>query len=200
MVIVGLTGQTGAGKSTVAAALAEHGYYHVDADKIAKALMDVGSPLLEDLADEFGKEVINSDGSLNRRLLATRAFSTRENTAKLNAITHPAITKKMWEEIKRAKKEECPAAIIDAAVLFESGFAENCDIIAVVTAPEEIRQRRIMVRDGLSVQEAQRRMSAQQNESAYTDKADIVIKTETDMEQNKGINKLIGMIESKIIG
>ncbi len=198
MVIVGLTGQTGAGKSTVAAALAEYGYYHVDADKIAKALMGVGSPLLADLADEFGKDLINSDGSLNRRLLAARAFSSHKNTAKLNAITHPAITKKMWESIELAEKGKSRAAIIDAAVLFESGFADNCDIIAVVTAPEELRQKRIMVRDGLSFQEAQRRMAAQQNESAYTDRADIIIKTESNKAQDRGIKKLIGMIEDKI--
>ncbi|MEI6579608.1 MAG: dephospho-CoA kinase, partial [Eubacteriales bacterium] len=165
--IVGLTGQTGAGKSTVAAKLAEKGFLVIDGDVVAREIMQAGSPVLKTLANEFGADIIKEDDSLNRRLLASRAFASRDGTARLNGITHPAITENIKQKIAEAKKRGESVIVIDAAVLLESGAAKLCDIIAVVTAPEEIRLNRIMERDDLSKAEAMKRINAQHGEDYY---------------------------------
>ncbi|HZK39707.1 MAG TPA: dephospho-CoA kinase, partial [Clostridia bacterium] len=152
--VIGLTGQTGAGKSTLARRLAEEGFPIIDADIAAREIVAVGSPLLNELAEVFGRDIIGSNGSLDRRLLASRAFASKANTKKINRITHPAITTSIKNKIEAAQKNGARAVVIDAAVLLESGLAEECDIIAVVTAPFDIRLERIMQRDGLSEDEA----------------------------------------------
>ncbi|NLP48980.1 MAG: dephospho-CoA kinase [Clostridiales bacterium] len=198
MLLVGLTGQTGAGKSTVAAALEEKGYCLIDADLLARQVVEPGSETLKALAQEFGCDIIDSKGFLKRRLLAQRAFSKPEKTSRLNAITHPAITKKIRENIKKASKKGCSAAILDAALLFESGFAQECDLIALVRAPEEIRLQRIILRDGLTRQEALMRIKAQSQQATYAAGADFVIETATEASQKKGIKELEILIEETL--
>ena len=99
MTVYGLTGKTGAGKSTVAAFLKEKGFYIIDGDVIARHITDKGKPALKLLSEHFGADIINADGTLNRKLLASRAFSSPENTAVLNSITHPLITEEFEKEI-----------------------------------------------------------------------------------------------------
>ncbi len=176
MTVVGLTGPTGAGKSTVSSLLASQGYYVADGDMVAREITAADSPVLSVLAGSFGSDIINSDGSLNRRLLAERAFASPEATAKLNGITHPAITKKIFSGISEAAKKGYAVAVIDAAALFESGIAGRCDLVAAVTAPEQIRLARITERDSISEAQVLRRMNAQKSEEYYEQKADIIIR------------------------
>ena len=94
-IIVGLTGQTGAGKSTVGQMLSNIGFFSIDCDKLSRLVTSKGSPVLSELALEFGEDIIKNDGELDRKLLAKRAFATKEDTERLNNVTHPAI-KKWW--------------------------------------------------------------------------------------------------------
>lgn len=174
--VIGLTGQTGAGKSTVAALLREHGLTVIDADQIARAVMQPGSEVLAGLASAFGADILFSDGSLNRPLLAQRAFSAPEQTARLNAITHPAIIQNMRAETARAFREGVKAVVLDAPQLFESGENQICDFIIAVTAPEPLRIERIMKRDQISEESARLRANAQKSETYYKEHADILVR------------------------
>lgn len=177
MTVYGLTGKTGAGKSTVAAFLKEKGFYIIDGDVIARHITDKGKPALGLLADYFGADIINSDGTLNRRLLASRAFSSGENTDMLNSITHPLILKEFEAELERAEKEGYEKAVIDAAALLESECKKLCSEIIVVWAPEEMRLERILSRDGITEKEAKTRMKAQKSDEYYFSFADIIVKS-----------------------
>lgn len=176
MTVYGLTGKTGAGKSTVAAFLKKKGFYIIDGDIIARHITDKGKPALRLLADYFGEDIINDDGTLNRRLLASRAFACPENTAMLNSITHPLITEEFRGEIEKAEKEGYEKALIDAAALLESECKNLCSKIIVVYAPEEMRLKRILDRDGITENEARTRMTAQKSDEYYFSQADIIVK------------------------
>ena len=156
MYIIGLTGPTGSGKSTFAAMLRARGFCVADGDTAARAVVQPGSPLLTRLAEA-----------------AKRAFSTPENVRTLNALMHPAIEQVLFDEI--ARQADCPAAVIDAAALIESGIADRCDLVAVTLAPREVRFARIMQRDGLTAEQAETRMRAQPDDTFYTDRADVVL-------------------------
>ena len=174
-VVIGLTGQTGTGKSTVAGFMQEFSCAVINADEIARKATSPGSECLKRLAEHFGCDIINSDGSCNRKLLAKRAFSSRENTDILNSVTHPWILERTKEIISGYKTEGYDIIIFDAPQLFESGGEKLCDYVITVTAPPEIRLQRIMQRDMISEDAAKLRMNAQYGEEYYTSRADFII-------------------------
>ena len=176
MKVYGLTGKTGAGKSTVAEKLEKMGFCVIDGDKIARSITEKGKPAISMLANEFGCDIIEDDGSLNRKLLASRAFKDRESTAKLNAITHPKIKAEFEKELRKAEAEGFSFAVIDAAALLESSCKDLCEKIIVVTAPEEIRLSRVLLRDGITKEQALIRINAQFPDEYYNEKADILIR------------------------
>ena len=176
MKVYGLTGKTGAGKSTVAEKLEKMGFCVIDGDKIARSITEKGKPAISILANEFGCDIIEDDGSLNRKLLASRAFKDRESTAKLNAITHPIIKAEFEKELRKAEEEGFSFAVIDAAALLESSCKDLCEKIIVVTAPEKIRLSRVLLRDGITKEQALIRINAQFPDEYYNEKADILIR------------------------
>ena len=176
MKIFGLTGKTGAGKSTVASKLEAMGFYVIDGDLIARNITRKGKPALKELAKEFGCDIITEDGSLDRKKLASRAFKDKESTAKLNSITHPIIKAEFETEIEKAEEKGFSYAVIDAAALLESNCKDLCEKIIVVTAPEDIRLSRILQRDGITKEQALTRMNAQFPDEYYNEKADILIR------------------------
>lgn len=196
--IIGLTGQTGAGKSTLGKILAEQGIPIIDGDVAAREITVPGSPVLKELAVVFGQDIIDVDGSLNRRLLASRAFDSKGKTLQLNAITHPAITMNIEKKIKQVQKSGAQAVLIDAAVLLESGLAKWCDIIAVVTAPIDVRLERIMRRDALSKAEALKRIKAQPADKYYFEKADIILQAHPPSIVKQETEKLMRLIKDKM--
>lgn len=175
MLIIGLTGQTGAGKSTVSEILKKYGCYHIDADKIAHEVLDSDEDVKHNLAEKFGKDVIGEDGRINRAVLAKYAFADRESTLCLNAITHPAVNKKIQSIILKQSEYGAKAVIIDAIALFESGEAKLCDFTVAVTAPREIRLERIIARDHISFSRAEERINAQKDETFFSVNADYII-------------------------
>ena len=175
MKIIGLTGLTGAGKSTVAQKLMAYGCYHIDADKVAREVINNNENVKNKLKEHFGDDVINEDGTTNRPVLASRAFSSEENTNALNKITHPTVTEEIQSIIKDMEQVGYRGVIIDAIALFESGEDALCDFTVAVVAPKEIRLERIMKRDNITEEKALERINAQKDESFFTSKADFVL-------------------------
>lgn len=175
MLIIGLTGQTGAGKSTVSKILEKYGCYHIDADRVAHDILENDKEVQEKLKERFGEDIIDKDGKIDRKILAARAFADNESTLALNAITHPAVNNKIQNIIMVQKEYGTKAVIIDAIALFESGEAKLCDYTVAVTAPRDVRLERIIARDKISVSRANERINAQKDESFFTLNADYII-------------------------
>lgn len=177
--LIGLTGPTGSGKSLISNIFKEHGCAVVDADSVAhKALAE--AECISQLTETFGKDILRPDGNINRKELAACAFSSEENTQKLNNITHPIILKLATEEFHRLSKEGYKNIIFDAPTLFESGSHKLCRDIVAVIAPTELRKKRIMLRDNLTDEQATARINAQKADSFYTDRADYTILNDGD--------------------
>lgn len=172
LIKLGLTGPTGAGKSTVARLLEQNGIPLVDADAIARTVTEKGSPVLSALADTFGKDILFPDGSLDRRALAAVAFSSKENTEKLNAVTHPAILARIRRALADATGD---AVVLDAPLLFETGLDALCDHTVAIVADEAVRLARITARDGISEEAAKKRMAVQPDTAFYAAHADILL-------------------------
>ncbi len=198
-IVVGLTGQTGAGKSTVAGYLEELGCGVINADAVAREAVKSGSECLKKLAGAFGEDVINEDGSCNRRLLAKRAFSSRENTELLNSLTHPWIISRTKEYIEGLCHKGYDMIIFDAPQLFESGGDSICDFIVSVTAPENVRKQRIIDRDGISAEAAVERINAQHPEEYYVGRSDYLLDGSESVEKvRRSAEKIFEDIRNKV--
>lgn len=180
-IVIGLTGPTGAGKSSVAKELAVLGCAVVDCDRIARQVTDSCVPCLQSLAEEFGLDILQ-EGVLDRKLLAARAFASPEKTRKLNELTHPWILGETKAQIQAALDAGKPFVVVDAPLLFEAGVDALCDEIMAVTVPFEKRLQRIMKRDHISEELARARMAAQHPESWYEERAGKVISGRLDDE------------------
>jgi dephospho-CoA kinase len=171
-IVLGVTGNIATGKSTVVNVLRELGAQHIDADLVYRDLVAPGQPLLQDLADHFGKGIIARDGSLDRKALGAIVFSDPKKLQELDAITHPAVIE---ESDRRAEEIRSGVIVMDAVKLIESGHADVCDEVWLVTAPEEMQVRRIMKRNDVDADEARRRVAAQPPVEPKLDRADVVI-------------------------
>lgn len=172
---IGLTGGIGSGKSTVAKLLAEHGYVVVDADKIAREIMEPGSPVLDDVAAAFGDDLINEDGSLDRGELARKAFVDKQSTEKLNSITHPAIRSESERRFAAAEAAGEPAVVYDMPLLVELGMQRDMDLTVVVDVDAEERVRRLTDSRGLDEADARARIAQQIDADTRNAAADVII-------------------------
>ena len=176
MICYGLTGKTGAGKSTAAAWLRDKGFYIIDGDLLAREIMLPGSPVLRQIAAAFGEDVFLPDGSLDRKGLVQRLQNTENGVSTLNALTHPAIDTLVLREMDKAQAAGYTHCVFDAAALLESPTKARCSKIIVVTAPPEIRRQRILSRDGLTEAQADARMQMQKEDDWYLSQADVIIR------------------------
>lgn len=179
--LIGLTGPTGAGKSTVAAMFEQRGLPVIDADAVTRSVQTVGSPCLTALAESFGADVVRQDGELDRKLLASRAFADPESTAKLTAVTHPFILAEMNRRIDTAKTSGAKAVVVDAPLLFEANLDRICDLTVAVVSDAAVRKARICARDGLDETAALQRMAAQPDVAFYRDRADVTLVNDGDL-------------------
>ena len=173
--IVGLTGQTGSGKSEVAKILTAKGIDVIDCDKLSHSISDTDKSCLCDLALEFSIAILNADGTLNRKKLGSIVFGDEGKLRRLNDIIFPYIKAKIASLIKDMDKKGKPIVILDAPTLFESGLNKDCDFIISVTAPLEERVSRIIVRDHLTDSEARQRIASQHDEEFFKNNSDAVI-------------------------
>ena len=161
MITLGITGRSGCGKSTVTAVFAAHGVPLADADQLSREILLPGSPLLPQLAARFGGDILKPDGTLDRRLLADRAFATPEGKAALDSLTHPAIVARIRAAKQAAQTAGAPLFVLDGAVIVGTPFEQRCDALILVTAPYDTSVARICARDGIAPEMARRRLDAQ---------------------------------------
>lgn len=185
MRVVGLTGGMGAGKSTVAAMLAERGARVVDADAIAREVVEPGRPALDAIAARFGDDVVGEDGSLDRAALAAIVFADPEELAALEAITHPAIRDGLEQRLAAvAATEESSGdeqvVVVDHPLLVESGFAGRCDVVVVVEAPVRLRLDRLEAGRGIAREDARSRIEQQASDAQRREVADHVLVNDGD--------------------
>lgn len=179
--VIGVTGPTGAGKSTVCDILRNWtGVSVIDCDQVARQVTEKGTLCLLDIAVEFSPSVISADGTLNRKKLGQLVFSDPEKLTRLNAIIFPYILERLREEIADAEKRGAKAIFLDAPTLFESGADALCEKILAVTSAPEKRLTRIMQRDSLSPQGAADRMASQPDADFYLARADYQIQNDDD--------------------
>ena len=181
MITLGITGRSGCGKSTVTAVFSSHGVPLADADQISRDILLPGSPLLPALAAQFGADILRTDGTLDRRLLADRAFATPEGKAALDRLTHPEIVARIRAAKQAAQAAGAPLFVLDGAVIVGTAAQAECDRLCVVTAPFESSVARIVARDGIAPEMARRRLNAQTPEQTLTRHADYILRNDTDL-------------------
>ena len=158
---VGLTGGIGSGKSAVSRLLRTYGAVVVDADLVAREVVDVGTPGLAAVVDAFGAEVLQADGSLDRAALGRRVFSDPAELARLNAITHPLIAERTGALFRQAAGAGAPVLVHDIALLVENGLSRDYDAVVVVAAQPATQLDRLVQQRGMSEDEARARIAAQ---------------------------------------
>ena len=172
MIVLGITGPTGAGKTTVSLLLEGQGIKVIDTDILARKIVEPGKPALSEIREHFGESVFDADGKLKRADLAKIVFSDPDELLVLNEITHKYIAREVEEEIKSYSGDIIG---IDGAALIESGINERCDKVMCVVADDEVRKKRIMERDRLTPDQAEARMAAQKNNAFYIENSDFVV-------------------------
>ena len=178
MLRVGLTGSIAVGKSFVAGVFAELGCHVLDADQTAREVVLPNSPGLQSVAKAFGEDILNPDGTLNRQQLGALVFADEAKRLQLNQILHPFIIARQ-DEILREWEKEDPEGIglVDAALMIESGGYRRFDKLIVVHCRPEVQLERLMLRNGLSREEAQRRIDSQMPQEEKQRFADYLIDT-----------------------
>ncbi len=180
---IGLTGGTAAGKSAAASILRELGAHLVTADEIAREQVLPGSPVLEALVREFGRGILEDDGTLDRRRLGAMVFADRSKLERLNAITHPPLVGAILERVEESERRD-PAGVVvvDAALLPDWDIADVFDVVVSICAPADVRVARLAA-DGLSEGAARSRVGSQMSDEAYAGVADVVIEHDGSMEE-----------------
>jgi len=173
MLKVGLTGGIGAGKSEVSRLLVEHGAVLIDADRIAREVVEPGTPGLAAVVDAFGEEILTADGALDRPKLGSLVFADPEQLAVLNAIVHPLVGARS-RELEEAAAVDA-VVVHDVPLLTENGLAPLYDLVIVVDASPETQLDRLVDRRGMTAQDARARMAAQASREERRAIADIVI-------------------------
>ena len=176
MQLVALTGGIASGKSAVAARLAERGAVIVDADRVAREVVEPGMPALARIADEFGPEYLAADGTLDRARLGALIFADPAKRHLLNSITHPAVGDRSRELFACAGAADPDAIVVyDVPLLVDGDRTDEFELVVVVIASEEERVRRMVELRGLSREEAERRIASQASDDERLAIADVVI-------------------------
>ena len=179
MYLIGLTGGIASGKSTVARRLVEHGAVHIDADQLARRVVEPGKPALAAIVEEFGSSVLRADGSLDRAKLGELVFADDAARAKLNAIVHPAVRALSAKLIERAAQEDPDAVVVyDVPLLVEAAVDHPFDLIVVTSAPRKTQVERLVEQRGFDPLQAQARVDAQVDNRSRLAIADVVIDTD----------------------
>ena len=196
MKVIGLCGGSGSGKGAVSGIFAEIGIPSIDTDAVYREMTLSDSPCMRELRGEFGDEVVNSQGGLDRARLASIVFNDPSRLEKLNKIAHSFILDETRRRLAAYSDKGCPAVIVDAPVLFESSFDKECDEIVCVVADKDIRTDRIMSRDRITRDAAEKRIASQMPDESLISKCDHVIYNNSDIEY---LRKQILSLKNKLI-
>lgn len=184
MLVVGLTGNIGCGKSSLSELLISKNIDVIDADIISREIM-YDKELLEIIFYEFGTEIKNNDGTLNRKKLGNIVFNDDDMLMKLNSITHPAIKRKINDRIIDISNQGKNIVVIDAALLIEGKFLDLVDKLVVITCNEEVQLNRVVNRDNITKEEALKRINSQMKQDEKIKYADYIIDNSKDMNNLK---------------
>ncbi|MBQ2899442.1 MAG: dephospho-CoA kinase [Oscillospiraceae bacterium] len=200
--IIGLTGQTGAGKSTVREIFYKKGAAVIDADSVAHGITDSNLDCIYDIVCRFSCLVLDEKGKINRKALGKRVFSDKKELEALNRIIFPYILDEIEHLVLSHIAAGVENIIIDGATVIESGCGKMCDVLVSVVADPETRMTRIIKRDGITKADAERRIRAQKPEEFYTERSDFVIRndsTEADLERNvNSVLKNMVLLKEKV--
>ncbi len=197
--ILGLTGGIASGKSTVSVMLRERGIPVIDADLIAREVVEPGQPAYDEIVLHFGRGVLLADGRLDRKRLGEIIFSDEAERRVLNSIVHPEVRKTMRERAEAAVRAGHPIVVLDIPLLFESGLQHMVDKIVVVYAPFEVQLRRLMERDDLDESQAKKRLYAQWPIEEKKAQADYVIDNRGSREETeKQVDTLLFRLQAEL--
>ena len=184
--VYGLTGRSGSGKSTVLSMLSELGVPVIDCDAVVREIETPGNECFDEIVANYSSGVLMGDGSLDRKKLADIAFSSREETDRLNGIVHKHVLRELERRFVRLEEEGTGYCVVEAPQLFESGLDRRCDRVILITAKEYSMKQRIMDRDGLDPVRAERRLAAQLSDSELRSRSSIIIENYGDLDALKG--------------
>jgi dephospho-CoA kinase len=176
--VVGLTGNIACGKTEVARMLAALGAHVIDADRVAHAVMQPGTPVHSGVVCAFGPEVLARDGSLDRERLGALVFADPEALATLEHLVHPATVAEVRQRVEQATE---PVVVVEAIKLIEAGMESDCDALWVVTAPRQAQVERLVATRGLTRKEAELRIDAQPPQAEKLARADLVLHNDGDL-------------------
>ena len=184
MKVLGLTGPSGSGKGYTDRIFASFGVPFLDTDEVYHALVNTDSPCTRELRARFGDFVIREDGALDRKVMASYVFcggdEEKARLSLLNRITHKYVLESARAWISQKQKEGYNAVMIDAPLLYESGFSEECDAVIAVLASKALRVERIRSRDGIDEAAAISRINAQPSDDFYKARADFILYNDSD--------------------
>lgn len=196
MLTVGLTGSTGSGKGYISQIFQKAGIPCLDTDRVCREVYDPGQACYEDLISCFGEEILDEEGRIDRKKLLHLTFPDKEKYEKLNSIAFLHIMKVTRRWIDEQEKAGHRVAVVDAPMLYESGFDKLCHKVVCVTADRPTQLRRVMMRDGITADEASLRLSRQKNNDYYRSRADYELNNSVSNEENiyKETTRLIGVL------
>ena len=183
MIIIGITGQSGAGKGAVSKILSSYGIQIIDADKVYHNIISPPSRCLDELVSHFGRTILTASGELNRQALGLLVFG-KENTERLellNKISHKHVCAEIRRIISSLKAIGCECAAIDAPLLLEAELERDCDFTISVIADKETRINRIMARDSIDRDAAERRINSQKPIEFYVENTDFTVENNSDV-------------------
>lgn len=189
MMILGLTGSIGSGKSSVATLLEQLGAFVIRADEIARQVVAPGTPALQEISRRFGPEVLRKDGALDRQRMAEIVFGDPTRRKELEDIIHPRVRERE-EDLIRGHRGH-PLVVLEIPLLFETGAERMCDAVAVVTVDERKRAQRLREGRGMSEAEMERRLSAQMPERDKVRRADYVIDNSGTLEETRRMIEIL---------
>ena len=172
MIVIGLTAPIGCGKSYVAKVFESHGIPTVDADLVYHTLVDKPTPTVDKLVAEFGSDILDGNGALDRKKLAPIVFSDKSKLQKLNEITHSAVTEEIDRILDFHRANGKKAVTVQVPLMFESGFDKKCNIVICVVADTDVRVERICKRDGFCHEDAKNRIKNQKEIEFYIANSD----------------------------
>lgn len=196
MTVIGITGNSGTGKSTLSKILNEYEEIKIiDADKIVKEMSIPGTEYSNAIKNTFGKEVFLEDGNLNREKLAQKIYNDNLSRQELNNLTFNYVVKEIVARIEKINSETIKYVVIDAPLLFESQLNKYCDYVIALISEFELKVSRICKRDNIDEETAKKRLSIQEEDSYYKEKSDFVIYNNNDCNLELEIKKIFKKLE-----